>query len=202
MYTVAAMQVLIFLLPGFVSAMILGALVVRRERAELRTVVEALAFSVLIYTCYSLVSNTSPVVLKEVDDVTSISFKGTEFLWLTLFSVTIPLALSLIMNNDLHMKLARMLHLTKRTSRISVWFDAFYTYKRFVIINFEGGRRIRGWPMFYSDDPNNPYVFLWQPAWIVVNEKTQETEVIELDEEGILITPQQKIETIEFLRQT
>lgn len=91
MYTLEALQILVFLLPGFVSAVILGALVVRRERNELRTIIEALVFSMLVYTCYSLVSDASPVVRKETDGAIFYSFRSTEFLWLALFSIGIPL---------------------------------------------------------------------------------------------------------------
>lgn len=104
------------------------------------------------------------------------------------------------MTNDLHMKLARWLRFSKRTSRVSVWLDVFYASKGFIIINFQDGRRLRGWPMYFSDDPNKPYLFLWKPAWIEMDEATLQPKVIELDLEGILVTPEEKIESIEFLK--
>lgn len=72
--------------------------------------------------------------------------------------------------------------------------------KRHVIIDFENGRRIYGWPKYYSNTPENPYIFLHKPAWIEVDEESKENRFIDLDVEGILITPEQKIESIEFLR--
>ena len=83
---------------------------------------------------------------------------------------------------------------SRRTARSSVWYDAFCDKRKPIIINFVNGRRIYGWPLYYSDTPESPYIFLFEPAWIE-NEK-----VIELDISGILITPEQKIESIEFLR--
>jgi hypothetical protein len=92
------------------------------------------------------------------------------------------------------MKLARGLRISRKTARSSVWFDVFYDIRTHIIINFENGRRIYGWPMYYSNDPKNPYIFLFKPAWI------QGNEFIHLDGlEGILITPEQKVESIEFL---
>ena len=57
-----------------------------------------------------------------------------------------------------------------------------------------------GWPMYYSDDPDNPYVFLHRPAW-VVEDPVGGSKLIDLDDEGILITPEQKIESIEFMKE-
>jgi hypothetical protein len=96
------------------------------------------------------------------------------------------------------MKLARALRISKKTARSSVWFDVFSDKKTAIIINFENGRRIYGWPLYYSDNPEKPYIFLSKPAWI--KKGKEKDEFIHLDIEGILITPEQKIESIEFLR--
>jgi len=39
-----------------------------------------------------------------------------------------------------------------------VWFDVFYDVKKHIIINFENGRRIYGWPVYYSNDPDKQYI--------------------------------------------
>jgi hypothetical protein len=98
------------------------------------------------------------------------------------------------------MKIARKLLITRRTARTSVWFDVFYDIKKHIIINFENGRRIFGWPMYYSNDPEKQYIFLHQPAWIVKDAKKGEEKYVDLAIEGILITPEQRIESIEFLQ--
>ena len=53
MYTFQALQILIFLIPGFISATILNVLIVRKEKREFGKIVEALIFSMVIYTIYS-----------------------------------------------------------------------------------------------------------------------------------------------------
>ena len=42
--------------------------------------------------------------------------------------------------------------------------------------------------MYYSNEPENPYIFLFKPAWI-----NEDNEFVDLNIEGILITPEQKI---------
>ncbi len=194
MYTFQALQILIFLIPGFVSAMILNALIVRKEKKELARIIEALIFSMLIYTIYSLISGTSPVTLNQVEKSVIYSYDGRSFLWLGVLSLGIPTILSFLVTNDLHMKLARKLLISRKTARSSVWFDVFSDIRKHIIINFEDGRRIYGWPQYYSNHPENPYIFLYKPSWI------KEEKFMDSDIEGILITPQEKIESIEFLK--
>lgn len=191
MYTFQALQFLIFLIPGFISATILDSLVVRKERKELGKIIEALIFSMIIYTIYSFISGRSPVTLNQIEK--SITYDSKSFLWLGLLSISIPVVLSFLITNDWHMKVARKLRISNRTARSSVWHDAFSDKDTYIIINFENGRRIYGWPLYYSEVPMNPYIFLANPAWI------EGEEYIELNVEGILITPEQKIESIEFL---
>ena len=201
MYTFEALQILIFLIPGFISSTILNALVVRKKKGTLAKIVESLIFSLFIYTFYSLVVNKSPIALLDVGGLTTFSYDGKAFLLLFGFSFIIPLILGFLTVKDYHMKFARFLKLSKRTSRGSVWFDVFYEQETHIIINFSNGRRIFGWPMYYSDDPDYQYIYLDKPSWVVQDEQTKESKYIELDIEGILITPEQKIESIEFLQQ-
>jgi len=193
MYTFQALQILIFLIPGFISATILNSFIVRKEKKELGKIIEALIFSMLIYTVYSFMSGKSPVALNQIEKSITYSYDSKSFLWLSLLSVGIPAVLSFFVTNDWHMKVARKLRISRKTARSSVWFDVFCDVRKPVIINFGNGRRIYGWPKYYSDEPENSYIFLFKPAWI------QEGKYVDLNVEGILITPEQKIESIEFL---
>ena len=200
MYTFQALQVLVFLIPGFISATILNVLIVRKAKSELGKIVEALIFSLIIYTIYSLVVDKSPVALIQVGESSTYSYDSEAFLWLGLFSIVIPLVLAFLVTNDLHMKLSRFFRISRRTARSSVWFDVFADQKKHVIIDFADGRRIYGWPMYYSDNPEDQYVFLYDPAWIEQDDATGESKFIDVDIEGILITPEQSIESIMFLK--
>jgi len=194
MYTLQALQVLMFLIPGFVSSTVLNALVVRkREQKELERLIEALIFSMLIYAAYSIVYGTSPVALDQTANTVTYSYDRSSLILLVLISIAIPVVLSLLVTNDWHMKLARALRISARTARCSVWFDVFYDLKKPIVIDFENGRRIYGWPLYYSDNPEERYIFLYQPYWI------QEGTFVDTGLFGILITPEQRIEAIEFL---
>ena len=199
MYTFQALQILVFLIPGFISAVILNVLIVRKAKSELGKIIEALIFSLIIYTIYSLVIDKSPITLIQVGESSTYSYNSKAFLWLCLFSIVTPLVFGYLVTNDYHMKLARYLRISRRTARSSVWFDVFSDQKKYIIIDFTNGRRIWGWPMYYSDNPDNQYVYLSKPAWIVEDSKTGKNKSVDIGIEGILITPEQRIESIEFL---
>jgi hypothetical protein len=207
MYTFQAIQILIFLIPGFISGIILDNLVVRKAKSEFGTVIEALIFSLIILVIYSQVISKSPIELTVINapataSTSTYTLNSQGFLWLFVFSVLLPLPIAFLMTYDLHMKLLRFLHITKRTARENVWLDTFLDEQRYVVINFTDGRRITGWPKYYSDDKDSQYVYLTNAAWIVENMTTKQEEFKEIDMDGVLITNQPKIDSIMFYRDT
>jgi len=195
MYTFQAIQIIIFLIPGFIAGIVYNGLVVRRQPKEFKLIIEALIFSVLIYTPYYYIFEALPILFTKKDDLIIYSFNGTSLSILLLFSLFFPIVFAYIVNNDIHMRILRFFKITTKTAGETIWLDVFYTHKNFIIINFEDGRRIYGWPMYFSETPQNPYIFLYKPKWI-----DNENKFIELNNEGILITPEMKIQSIEFLK--
>lgn len=198
--TVQTLQIFIFLLPGFFASIAMDMLVVRNKKQDIYFLVETLIFSMAIYTIYYSFIGNPPIVVTLEDGL--IKYKATPrgVLVLFLISVSLPLLLSSLANNNFLMKWLNKLNISKNTSRNSVWLDVFYEFKKcYVIIDFSNGRRLYGWPVFYSDSPESKYLFLSQPAWITWDEKEQKSIVTELEIEGILITDENAIEHIEFL---
>ena len=196
MYTLQALQILIFLIPGFIVAKILDHFIVREEYNEFGKIIEALIFSMIIYTIYSIFFSIGPIGINL--ESKSLTFDYTSFIYLLSISIILPIVLALLITNDLHMKIARKIHITRKTSRNSVWYDIFCDNQRYIIINFSNGRRLFGWPMDYSDSQEKQYLYIKQPAWVVYNKKIKKNEYVDLDIDGILITPEQKIDSIEF----
>ncbi len=195
MFTFQALQILLFLIPGFISSQLLDAFVNRKKIGkELDNIVEALVLSMVIYTIYSFTGKTSPITLDQTNNVFSYNYDAYSFLILVGIGIAVPTILALIINNDLHMKLARFFRITKKTARFSVWHDIFYEKKPLVVIDFSDGRRLFGWIEHYSDDPDKPYLYVAQPQWV------DGDKYIQTGLEGILITPEQKISYIEFLK--
>jgi hypothetical protein len=198
-FTFEGLQILIFLIPGFISQRILDILIVRRERSELGKVIEALIFTMVVYTLYSFVSGVSPVSLTRVNETLTYSYDSTGFIWLVVLCIIIPILMGLLFTTDVHMRLLRSLRATRKTSRSSVWYDVFCDIKRRVVITFGDERRMFGWPEYHSNDPENQYLFLSHAKWINDEAGEDEAPYIDIPGEGILITPELKIESIQFL---
>ena len=137
MYTLQALQIFIFLIPGFIAATTLDHLIIRNTKKELERIIEALMFSMIIYTIYSLAFGAGPISFDEVNK--SIMFDSKSFVFLSLISLIIPIIFSFLITNDLHMSIARKLQITRRSSRHSVWYDTFCDNQKYIIINFENG---------------------------------------------------------------
>ena len=62
------------------------------------------------------------------------------------------LAFGTSINRDWHMGLRRM-GITAGTARINTWVDVFTDHDSDVLITNTGGRRLTGWPAYFSDGP-------------------------------------------------
>jgi hypothetical protein len=194
MISIEILTILIFLFPGLLSVSIINLLVIRRKQEkDIYLIIEALLLSIVEYGIYSIFTKFPPISRIDLGDTIFFSINSPEFPILLIISFIIPIIISLCINSDIHMKIARLLKLTSKTSRMSVWNDAFQNSNKYVIIVFSNGRRVYGWPLFYSDEPNEQYIYLYRPYWIIKN------KFIDAKVDGILITPEQKIEFIEFL---
>ena len=169
------------------------------KRDNLHKVINALIFSFIIYAIHSLIFKDLPVILVEKaignEKQYGINFVNPSILSLIVISFFISLMISISVKYDLHMRFFRWAKITDRTSRANLWFDVFTDIKYYVIINFEDGRRLFGWPEYFSDDPNDKSLFLCHASWI-----KDDGELINLDNRGILVTPNEKIDTIEFVK--
>lgn len=187
--TYEALQVLVILIPGFISAAIMDRLLVRKEKKEISLLIEALIFSMIIYAIYLPIFQRPPIAI----DSQGFQLDRVSFMSLVVISIFLPLILSFLATTDLHMRAARYLQLTTRTARGSVWQDVFTDKEKSVIINFEDGRRVYGWPEYFSDEPEQIFLYLKKPSWI------ENGKFVDLNVDGILITPNEKIDSIEFL---
>ena len=72
-----------------------------------------------------------------------------------------------------------------------MWSDVFHDITTFVIIEFTDGRRLRGWPRYFSDTPEEGSIFLEHAAWIL-----DDVTPVEIEGPGILETNNLPIQTI------
>ena len=195
-----ALAVLLILLPGFMAARIVQSLCVRPFQTELDKIIEALLYSFIIYVIFAAVSGRFPLKISEetlTDGRRLISpiVRPNDLLALAGMSVAVALLVSASITNDLHAGILRKLRVTQRTTRSSVWSDVFHELSYYVQVQFSDGKRVIGWPKYYSDTPEESSLFLENASWI-----DHDGRLIEIPGPGILITQNMPIETIMFLR--
>jgi hypothetical protein len=200
MWTMQALVVLFILLPGFIANTIINSLTPRKKQNNLSVVVESFIFSFLIYLLALIIVpsfvDNALVIPASQSEVKSYASK---ILPLTIFLVVSAVFLSIfwafIQNNDLLHIILRKLHITRSTSRSSVWLDSFCEMKgRHVILTLDNGTRIMGYPQIYSNDPQEESILILHPQWI--DPKGIYTS---LKVDSILITKNDKIRRIEFM---
>jgi hypothetical protein len=199
--TVVALNLLIFLLPGFLIQRIVESLSVTGKISDTIRVVDALAFSLVNYLLYSILAlpfGLRPIPLTLGQDG-QLQFTGRDvsgFIILFSIAVFIGLLYAKSLNAGWHYRILRdRLDLTRKTGRVDLWHDIFSDYRgRWVEAHLKDGTRILGWPDYYSDDPDKRELFL---AEAVVTKPDGTT--YEVAGPGILLTEKSEIERIEIL---
>lgn len=82
-------------------------------------------------------------------------------------------------------------------SRAPAWLDVFTDQQRGgVAVNYAAGRRLSGWPAYFSDDPEEGLLYLRSAAWVDADSGVWH----DIEADGILIDTRDGIESIEFLK--
>ncbi len=165
------LAILLILLPGFLCAGLIQALCVRPTQTELEKVWEALLYSFVVYVAFVWLVGPAMPIAMHVTDANGVQQYGVELqpkplAKLASISIILALAMSGIITNDLSGRLFRVLRLTQRTTRSSVWGDTFHDYGGVVLVELGDGRRVEGWVRYYSDEPTPASHFLYKAAWV------------------------------------
>lgn len=187
--------VLLFLLPGFVSVGIVEVLCVRKAKDVFGRIVEALIFTMLNLACFLL----SRALLESIPWV---KFDHDEFFTtgnvtlMAVCAICIGVIFAAEINNEwLLSVLNNKLHLTRKTAKPSTWNETWTHAQKFVVVHLDDGRRIYGWPTFYSDEPEERALFLEDASWL-----DEDNRLINEDSPiSILLDKHSGIKLVEFL---
>jgi len=197
--TVAALNILVFLLPGFLSDRIIVSLNAPRERSDLMLVIDALVFAFVDYVLYSVAA----AHLKLSAIPIQIPANAAEFLpgqsaslgLLLATAIAVGLMWAKISDAGWLYKLLKYLGVTRVTGRVDVWHDIFTDFTGYWLqVRLKDGTRITGWPDYFSDNPGKREVFL-RKALI----ESPDGRDYNLQGPGVLLTERAEIERIEIL---
>ena len=197
--TTETLTLFFLLVPGFVSSAVLNALVVRQTTGRVGHVIEALVFSFLIYVCLAPFFGEIPVSVEVTPAEGRTTYRPTVDPTFLICAMGLAVLLALIagasITHDFHMRILRWMRLTHRTARDNTWIDIFIDQRRYVEVTLTDGRRLFGWPLYYSKHPEEGLLYLYDPAGI-----DGDGRYVDLDVHGILLTRKDGIESIVFTK--
>lgn len=158
-------DVLSFLLPGFVTASLLYSLTPKPRPIPFERLVQALIFT---------------IVVKEVVDGFALGLDclGSRFghigswtdqvrlLWSFLVAVALGAVLAWNDNSDRLHALLRRLGVTHQTSFSSEWFGTLSQAQGYVVLHLVGQRRLYGWPVEWPNTPEQGHFVMGEAEWL------------------------------------
>lgn len=159
-------EVLNYLLPGFLTAGVLFVLTPVARPAPFERVVQALIFTLLV--------RVGVEGLRRAAEAAGVSTLSLEF-WLSDSALPASLALALLLgvglawvsNHDMLHLLLRKLRITSQTSYPSEWYGAFAQNKGFVVLHLTGNRRLYGWAFEWPSRPRDGHFVVLDAEWLV-----------------------------------
>ncbi|MGE4260075.1 DUF6338 family protein [Shewanella sp.] len=195
--TFETLNLLLLLFPGLLSSRIIQVFRRRKSQDHVDMLFDVLIFSFLTYVFVEIFYKWEPIfsVSKNTDGTFKyVANSNYCSIGLTLVvSVLLPVVVGAVIHHDLHMRLLRLLRVTNRTSRETAWDDVFTSLNRYVTVHFKNGNRLTGWPMYYSNTPDEGYLYVHDAAWI-----DNDGNYIESNSHGILIN-KEEVQFIEFM---
>ena len=194
--SLSVLGILLFLVPGFIGAVVLRQITVRAKQTDFEELIEALVLSFVLYlTSAPFFGYTLPVAWHEQDGNYQVHLQWKQLLMLFAEAILFSSAYGAILQHDWLHKLLRKIGITEKTSRTSVWNDVLQDIKgAYLLVEIKDGRKVVGYLTYYSDDPDQSSLFLEDAAWL-----TDEGEQIAVDGPGVLLTREAGIMTITFL---
>jgi len=194
--TKEAIDILTFLLPGFVAAWVYYGLTSFPKPSQFERVVQALIFTFLIQGLVYIQKWISLWV-------------GAQGIVLGVWSVGVQLVFSIIIafifglifctfsNNDRVHQYLRKRGITKLTSYPSEWYGAFANHQTYIVLHLNDNRRIYGWPMQWPSQPESGHFSIAEAEWL---SDDPAKESIKLDTVGSILIPASEVKFVEFMK--
>ena len=179
-------HILIFLLPGFLTAAIFHSLTPHRKPEPFERVISAFVFTIIIQFTTLIVRYLVSKIIELPDLLFDISI---EIVFTLPIATILGLLSSWLSNNDIphkHLRSLTWLRITTETSYPSEWHSIFVKHgnKAAVILYLKQGYNLYGRLIEYPKDSKNGYFRISQAVWV-----TNKGESIpwEIDSDAVLV---------------
>src|SRR6185437_8385687 len=163
--TKAVVDVLTYLLPGFITAALFYTLTPSPKPIPFERVIQALIFTILVQ---------AGVFVIQLSLIASGSRLGSfgpwtedvRLVWSVVVAVGLGLAMAWAMNTDRVHRLLRKIGITHQTSFSSEWFGALSQNRGFMVLHLTGERRLYGWAEEWPSTAGKGHFVLARAEWL------------------------------------
>ena len=193
-----SIQILVFLLPGFLAAGLFQTLVSSQKPSGFDVIVRAFVFTFFVHLLAEpIVQMAQPIIQNKKSSEIYIA------IILVFIAAVFGATAALIWNKDIFHKICRKINLTVLSSNYSTRYAAFSSnLKCYVIMHLKGERRLYGWPKHWPSRPNDNYYLIEEYSWLsdteddsnptnLQNESSQQSRQILISES--------EVEMVEFI---
>ena len=159
-------DVLTFLLPGFVSAALLHSLTPTPHPIPFERVVQALIYTIIIQAGTSGVA-TGLIGIGARFGSIGVWSDQTRIVWSLVLAGLVGVLLAWIENTDqLHSRL-RKLRITHQTAFSSEWYGALSQARGYLVLHLAGERRLYGWAVEWPNTQERGHFVMADAEWLV-----------------------------------
>ncbi len=171
----AIINVLTYLLPGFVSAAIVYILTPATRPAPFERVVQALIYTIVVQALVV----AARVALLWIGRYKAVGIWTTDgaLMWSLLLALGLGLASAWSDNSDAVHSLLRKAKITHQTSFSSEWYGAFAQNRGYVVLHLAGQRRLYGWAVEWPSSPERGHFVMAQAEWLTPEGRVELTGV-------------------------
>ena len=200
-------NVLAFLVPGFVAAAIYYSLTSHPKPGAFERLIQALIFTAVIQAAVALLPDSLPS--PEIDIGADVPWDPA---WPVAIAVILALFVVVVVNYDLAHSLFRWLRITRETSYASEWYSAFNRHRGLpVVLHLAGKRRLYGWAEEWPSHPGEGHFRIVEGEWFdsedessagTADASSHEGEVVQEENEPVVVgtlIPFSEVEMVEFV---
>jgi uncharacterized protein DUF6338 len=190
-------DVMTYLLPGFITAELLYALTPAPRRIPFERVIQALIFTIIIQVG---VEATKYGLLKAGQRTRSWGAwtDGIALGWSVGFAFALGLFLAWAANSDRIHFVLRKLRITHQTSYASEWYGQFCRHQGYVVLHLTGNRRLLGWAEEWPSTPDVGHFVIAFGQWL--EEENGENKTVDLVGVHRILIKAQDVEMVEMMR--
>jgi len=185
-------QVLTYLLPGFVTAWIFFGLTSYPKPKEFERVVQALLFTAIIQAMVAIYKKSALVLGNKF--CIGVWDQSSALICSLFFAIGLGIIVSFFANNDKFHWLLRKFKITKETSYASEWFGVFSGDPTYVVLHLKEEGRLYGWPQEWPSDPQKGHFSIVSAEWLDENNNR-----IPLAGVNNILIPASEVRLVEFM---